>query len=80
MGDLEDHEHLVARGFLTEVDHPVAGRLAHLGAPFRSSTGSWGPLEPAPLLDPEVVPAFGPRRSIGPTPIGAQPGRRFGPG
>jgi crotonobetainyl-CoA:carnitine CoA-transferase CaiB-like acyl-CoA transferase len=30
-----------ARGFFRDIDHPSAGVLAHPGAPFRMSAGSW---------------------------------------
>jgi crotonobetainyl-CoA:carnitine CoA-transferase CaiB-like acyl-CoA transferase len=39
-----------ARGFFQEVDHPVAGRLAYPGAPFRMSQTPWRTVRPAPLL------------------------------
>jgi crotonobetainyl-CoA:carnitine CoA-transferase CaiB-like acyl-CoA transferase len=34
---LAGHPQLVARGFLEELDHPVVGRQATMGAPFRAS-------------------------------------------
>jgi crotonobetainyl-CoA:carnitine CoA-transferase CaiB-like acyl-CoA transferase len=39
-----------ARGFLNEVDHPVAGRLRYPGRPFQFSNVAWQPKCPAPLL------------------------------
>ncbi len=39
-----------ARGFFQEIDHPVAGRLAYPGAPFRMSQTPWRTCRPAPLL------------------------------
>lgn len=39
-----------ARGFFPEIDHPVAGRFAYPGAPFRMSETPWRMVRPAPLL------------------------------
>ncbi len=39
-----------ARGFFLEIDHPVAGRFAYPGAPFRMSQTPWQIARPAPLL------------------------------
>jgi crotonobetainyl-CoA:carnitine CoA-transferase CaiB-like acyl-CoA transferase len=39
-----------ARGFFQEIDHPVAGRFAYPGAPFRMSQTPWQMVRPAPLL------------------------------
>ncbi|MEM8924310.1 MAG: CoA transferase [Actinomycetota bacterium] len=60
MADLADQQHLVDRSFFATVDHPKAGQIRHLGPPFRASNGMWGPLRPAPLLDPAATPAFAP--------------------
>lgn len=39
---LTEHPQLRARGFLEELDHPVVGRLATIGAPFRyASVDKW---------------------------------------
>ncbi|WP_202237267.1 CaiB/BaiF CoA transferase family protein [Actinacidiphila reveromycinica] len=38
------------RGFLHEVDHPVAGTLRYPGRPFQFSNVAWKPQRPAPLL------------------------------
>ena len=37
---LDDPQH-AARGFFTEVEHPVVGRLKQVGAPFQASGTSW---------------------------------------
>jgi crotonobetainyl-CoA:carnitine CoA-transferase CaiB-like acyl-CoA transferase len=47
---LLDDEHLRARGFWVNATHPVAGELAHCGAPFRLDGGGWRLRAPAPLL------------------------------
>ena len=76
MADLPHQDHLADRGFLVDVDHPHAGRVTHLGAPFRSSADLWGPLTPAPPLDPGARPRFGPRRQLPistPNPTGVRP-------
>ncbi len=65
MADLATQEHLAARGFLVEVDHPAAGPVTHLGPPFRPSTPLGGPPRPAPTLDGAATPSFGPARTPG---------------
>ena len=47
--DLYENPHLVGRGFVREVDHPVHGRIKLLGWPARMSESSV-PVAPAPLL------------------------------
>ena len=47
--DLYENPHLVGRGFVREVDHPVHGRIKLLGWPARMSESDV-PFEPAPLL------------------------------
>jgi len=41
---------LNARGFFTEVDHPVAGRAVYAGLPFKLPETPMAPQKPAPLL------------------------------
>jgi crotonobetainyl-CoA:carnitine CoA-transferase CaiB-like acyl-CoA transferase len=48
--DLLTSEQLRARGWWTEVDHPVAGRLEYPGRPFRLSASHWRIAGPAPAL------------------------------
>ncbi len=43
-------DHLRARGFWQEVEHPVAGTYATLGAPYRLSETPWAIRRPPPLL------------------------------
>lgn len=43
-------DHLHAREFFVEVDHPDAGRLVYPGAPFKFSRTPWRPGRPAPRL------------------------------
>jgi crotonobetainyl-CoA:carnitine CoA-transferase CaiB-like acyl-CoA transferase len=43
-------EHLNARAFFVEIDHPVIGRAKYPGAPYRFSETSWKIERPAPLL------------------------------
>lgn len=43
-------EHLHERGYFVEVDHPVLGTLADLGAPFKLLASPGGPRSAAPLL------------------------------
>ncbi|MEL6981109.1 MAG: CoA transferase [Actinomycetota bacterium] len=60
MADLAAQDHLAARGFFAEVDHPVAGPVRHLGAPFQAGDGFRPPLESAPVLDATAKPRFHP--------------------
>lgn len=48
-GELLDDPHFRERGFWTEIDHPVAGRLPYPGAPFRLTETPWQSSR-APLL------------------------------
>lgn len=41
LGDLLDSEHLRARAYFQEVEHPLAGRLTYPGPPFRMSEVEW---------------------------------------
>jgi benzylsuccinate CoA-transferase BbsF subunit len=43
-------DHLAARAFFVEVDHPDAGRLTYPGAPFKLSRTPWEIVRPAPRL------------------------------
>ncbi len=47
--DLFQDTQFEARGFFHELEHPVAGRVAHLGPPFQMSESGWR-TERAPLL------------------------------
>ncbi len=62
MAAMENQEHLREREFFIEVDHPVAGRIKHLGSPFRTTPELRAPLQPAPVLDTAANPTFGPGR------------------
>ena len=64
MADMEHDEHLAARGFLVDVDHPVVGTVTHLGAPYRLPDQSWSIRRPAPLLDQHSGASFGPRPEV----------------
>jgi len=48
--DLGASEHLAARGFFVEHDHPKVGRRRHLGVPFRMSRSDASVRTPAPCL------------------------------
>ena len=43
-------EHVLAREFLVEIDHPEAGRIRYPGAPFKMGETPWRVVRPAPLL------------------------------
>ncbi len=47
--DVVTDAHFIERGFLVDVEHPVAGPLRQPGAPFRMAAG-WQLHRPAPLL------------------------------
>jgi crotonobetainyl-CoA:carnitine CoA-transferase CaiB-like acyl-CoA transferase len=81
--DLLRDEHLAARQFFIDLDHPVAGSLTYPGVPYRCSNSPL-PLQarPAPLfgqhnetfLTPSDKPATAPvKRSSGMPPAGAGP-------
>jgi crotonobetainyl-CoA:carnitine CoA-transferase CaiB-like acyl-CoA transferase len=50
MAMLRRSEHLRAREFFVEIDHPDAGRLVYPGAPIRFARTPWRPIRPAPRL------------------------------
>jgi crotonobetainyl-CoA:carnitine CoA-transferase CaiB-like acyl-CoA transferase len=50
MAQLAEQEQLRARGFFVDVNHPQAGRLTHLGAPYVLDSPWWKLRRPAPLL------------------------------
>ncbi len=50
VGEAAEHEHLQSRGYIVEQDHPVAGKIRNLGAPFKMPACPGGPQSPAPLL------------------------------
>lgn len=49
-GDLLDDQHLRARQFFVEIDHPTAGKATYPGAPFRLSDTPAQAERPAPQL------------------------------
>jgi crotonobetainyl-CoA:carnitine CoA-transferase CaiB-like acyl-CoA transferase len=60
--ELLENEHYQARGFWTELDHEVAGRLTYPGPHYRLSSSPWGLSRPAPLLgqhNPEIFGELG---------------------
>jgi CoA:oxalate CoA-transferase len=44
------NEHLAARNYFVEIDHPVIGKAKYPGAPYRLSETPWKIKSPAPLL------------------------------
>lgn len=48
--DLVDSEHLKARGFFVEIDHPRTGKVKYPSAPYKFSETPWQVKRPAPLL------------------------------
>jgi len=48
--DLAEDEHLAARGFFTELDHPRAGKQKYPGVSYIHSETPWAMRSPAPLL------------------------------
>ncbi len=47
---LEVNPHLVERGLIERLDHPVVGRMSHVGIPWLLSDGTNGVRSPAPTL------------------------------
>jgi CoA:oxalate CoA-transferase len=50
MKDVVDDEHLKAREYFVEMEHPTAGKLKYPGAPGKFSETPWEMECPAPLL------------------------------
>ena len=48
--DLVDSEHLTAREFFAEIDHPKTGKVKYPSAPYKFSETPWQVTRPAPLL------------------------------
>ncbi|MEE9557618.1 MAG: CoA transferase [Candidatus Adiutricales bacterium] len=48
--EVVNSEHLNARGFFVEIDHPEIGRVKYPGRPYRFSETPWKIERPAPLL------------------------------
>jgi benzylsuccinate CoA-transferase BbsF subunit len=65
MDDLAGQEHLRSRGFFVDVEHPVAGRLIHLGAPARLAAGGGAVPGPAPRLGEHTGSGFRSRGGSG---------------
>ena len=49
IGELFADPQLLDRGMFVELDHPIAGKVAHVGPPIRSTEAPWR-MERAPLL------------------------------
>ncbi len=75
VADLAEQEHLQARGFLVDVDHPTAGAVTHLGAPAQWSDDAWGPLRPAPCLNSNAAPTFSAPRPSSQRSVETEPSR-----
>jgi len=56
--DLMESPQYQHRGYFTEIDHPVAGRLTYPGMPLRWGDGVWE-LRPAPLLGQHNAEVYG---------------------
>lgn len=56
--DLMESPQYQHRGYFTEIDHPVAGRLTYPGMPMKWGNQSWG-LRPAPLLGQHNAEVYG---------------------
>jgi len=59
MGSLLESEHLNARGFFVEIDHPVVGPYRYAGAPYKLSATPWEIRRPAPTLGQHNAEVFG---------------------
>jgi crotonobetainyl-CoA:carnitine CoA-transferase CaiB-like acyl-CoA transferase len=59
MGSLLESEHLNARGFFVEIDHPVVGPYRYAGAPYKLSVTPWEIRRPAPTLGQHNAEVFG---------------------
>jgi crotonobetainyl-CoA:carnitine CoA-transferase CaiB-like acyl-CoA transferase len=50
VGEAATSEHLRAREYFVEIEHPLLGTVRDLGAPFKLPASPGGPTRPAPLL------------------------------
>jgi crotonobetainyl-CoA:carnitine CoA-transferase CaiB-like acyl-CoA transferase len=64
VAEAAEHPHLAARGYLTELEHPVLGRVRDLGAPFKLPASPGGPTRPAPLLGEHNAEVYGERLAL----------------
>lgn len=68
MADLGRQPHLIERGFFTQADHPVAGDLLYMTAPFQMTPDSWQLGATAPALGADPDAEFDPPASPKPLP------------
>ncbi len=61
--------HLNERGYFIEVEHPVAGKTTHPGAPFRMERAGYEQRRPAPLLGQHNADILGGRLGLSPEEI-----------
>lgn len=64
VAEAAEHPHLAARGYLTELEHPVLGKVRDLGAPFQLPASPGGPTRPAPLLGQHNADLYGERLGL----------------
>jgi crotonobetainyl-CoA:carnitine CoA-transferase CaiB-like acyl-CoA transferase len=64
VAEAAEHPHLAARGYLTEIEHPVLGKVRDLGAPFQLPASPGGPARPAPLLGQHNAEVYGERLGL----------------
>ncbi len=64
VAEAAEHPHLAARGYLTELHHPVLGTVRDLGAPFQLPASPGGPTRPAPLLGQHNAEVYGERLGL----------------
>jgi len=50
VGEAAESDHLRARNYFVEIEHPLLGTIRDLGAPFKLPASPGGPTRPAPLL------------------------------
>jgi crotonobetainyl-CoA:carnitine CoA-transferase CaiB-like acyl-CoA transferase len=50
VGEAAASDHLRARDYFVEIEHPLLGKVRDLGAPFKLPASPGGPTRPAPLL------------------------------
>jgi crotonobetainyl-CoA:carnitine CoA-transferase CaiB-like acyl-CoA transferase len=71
LSDLLNSEHLSARGFFVEVEHPEAGALRHAGAPYKLGATPWEIRMPAPVLGQHNDAVFNERLGLSESEISA---------
>ena len=50
IAEVAEQPHLLERGYIVDVEHPLLGKMRDIGAPFQLPECPGGPVAPPPLL------------------------------